>query len=225
MSGILYIIGTPIGNLKDVTYRAIETLKSVDRIVAEDTRVTSRLLNAYDIKKPMTSLRARSSRAQFEKVAEMVEDGETIAYVTDAGTPGISDPGQLLVALVRERCGDKAVVPIPGPSAITALVSAAGVHAEEFIFVGFLPHKKGRQKMLDELVHEERAILIYESPHRIKKLLAELVLRVPDKKIVIGRELTKAFEQITVGTVGEVAARLESGDIPTRGEFVVLLSA
>jgi 16S rRNA (cytidine1402-2'-O)-methyltransferase len=223
MNGTLYIVATPIGNLGDITLRALETLKNCDRIVAEDTRVTSKLLARYEIKKPLISLRARSARAAFEKIADMVAAGETLAYVTDAGTPGVSDPGPLLVSLVRETCGEAAVVPIPGASAVTAAVSAAGIPIDEFTFIGFLPHKKGRQKTLDALVKEKRPIVLYESPHRMKKLLDELSLRVPERTLIVARELTKLHEQIAAGTVAEITARYASGDISAKGEFVVIL--
>ena len=200
MAGKLYIVGTPIGNLSDITLRALETLKAVDRVVAEDTRVTGKLLSRYEIKKPMLSLRARSGKGQFERVAELVEAGEVLAYVTDAGTPGISDPGPLLVSLVRERCGEEAIAVIPGASALAAAVSVAGIPIDEFVFVGFLPHKKGRQKALDQLVARDMPTVLYESPHRIQKLLDELVARSPKAEVVIGRELTKLYEQVARGT-------------------------
>ncbi len=225
MEGTLFIVGTPIGNLGDITLRAIETLKVVEVIVAEDTRVTKRLLDRYEIKKPLISLRARSARTAFEKVANMVSEGKTVAYVTDAGTPGISDPGNLLVSLVREKCGEKSIIVIPGVSALTTALSGAGIPADRFIFLGFLPHKKGRQKMLDETLTHGKAVVIFESPHRIKKLFSELVLRAPLRRAVVARELTKIYEQIAEGTITEILARLESGDIPARGEFVVIVSS
>ncbi len=230
MSGKLYIVATPIGNLGDITLRALETLKAVDKVVAEDTRMTGKLLAHYQIKKPMVSLRARSTRAAFEKIAELVEAGETLAYVTDAGTPGISDPGPLLVSLVRELCGEAAVAVIPGASALAAAVSVAGVPLNEFVFIGFLPHKKGRQKALDTLVARDMPTVLYESPHRIEKLLDELLVRSPQATVVIARELTKLYEQVAVGTATELQVRLGKDQpddglagIPTRGEFVVIV--
>jgi 16S rRNA (cytidine1402-2'-O)-methyltransferase len=206
-----------------MTLRALETLKTVDRIIAEDTRVTAKLLQRYDIKKPMVSLRARSQRGQFDYVAKMVEAGETLAYVTDAGTPGISDPGPLLVSKVRELCGETAILTIPGASALTAALSVAGVATDEFTFVGFLPHKKGRQKQLDQLVQEERLIVMYESPHRIKKLLTELEVRIPERTVILGHELTKMHEHTAVGTPTALLERIGK-DIPERGEFVVMVT-
>ncbi len=223
MAGVLYMVATPIGNLDDITLRALETLKTVDRIVAEDTRVTSKLLAHFGIKKPLVSIRARSPRSEFERVARMVEDGESLAYVTDAGTPGISDPGGLLVECVRVLCGESAVATIPGVSALAAAVSVAGIQLDEFVFVGFLPHKKGRQKQLDAVAQDERATILYESPHRIKKLFDELLVRVPDRRAVVCRELTKKFEQVASGTVAELAQRIDN-DVPARGEFVVIIA-
>lgn len=222
--GILYVVATPIGNLQDITLRALSTLKSVGRIVAEDTRVTKKLLDRHDIHVPLFPLHAHSSRAQFDKVAEMVASGESIALVTDAGTPGVSDPGALIVRLVREKCGEKSVVPIPGVSAVVTALSGSGIPADEFVFLGFLPHKKGRQKLLDEVVLMKRAVVMYESPHRMEKLMEELVVRVPERQVVIAKELTKMFEHIAGGTALEVQERLKNGDISGKGEFVVILA-
>jgi len=224
MAGILYVVATPIGNLQDITLRALSTLKSVNRIVAEDTRVTKKLLDRHDIHVPLFPLHAHSSRAQFDKVVEMVASGENVAMVTDAGTPGVSDPGALIVRLVREKCGEKSVVPIPGVSAVVTALSGSGIPADEFVFLGFLPHKKGRQKLLDEVVLMKRAVVMYESPHRMEKLMEELVARVPERHVVIAKELTKMFEHIAGGTALEVQERLKNGDISGKGEFVVIIA-
>ena len=224
MAGILYVVATPIGNLQDITLRALSTLKSVTRIVAEDTRVTKKLLDRHDIHVPLFPLHAHSSRAQFDKVAEMVASGENIALVTDAGTPGVSDPGALIVRLVREKCGEKSVVPIPGVSAVVTALSGSGIPADEFVFLGFLPHKKGRQKLLDEVMLMKRAVVMYESPHRMEKLMEELVARVPERHVVIAKELTKMFEHIAGGAALEVQERLKNGDISGKGEFVVIIA-
>ncbi|MBI3573492.1 16S rRNA (cytidine(1402)-2'-O)-methyltransferase [Candidatus Kaiserbacteria bacterium] len=223
MEGRLFVIATPIGNLGDITLRALDTLKSVDRIVAEDTRVTSKLLARHEIKKPLFSLHARSPRSHFDKVVQMVERGEKVALVTDAGTPGISDPGAYIVTLVRERCGEKAIVPIPGPSAVTTALSASGFPSDEFLFAGFPPHKKGRQKFLDEIAKVKRTVVLYESPHRMQKFLDELGKRAPERKAVVARELTKMFEEITAGSVIEITERFKKGAISGKGEFVVVL--
>jgi 16S rRNA (cytidine1402-2'-O)-methyltransferase len=224
MTGTLFIVATPIGNLEDITLRALSTLKGADRIVAEDTRVTKKLLDRHDIHVPLFPLHAHSSRAQFEKVVEMVGGGQNIALVTDAGTPGISDPGFLIARLVREKCGEKSVIPIPGVSAVTAALSGSGVPSDQFVFLGFLPHKKGRQKALDEATAMKRTVVLYESPHRLEKLLDEIALRAPDRKIVIAKELTKMFEHIAEGTASELKDRLLRGDISGKGEFVVILA-
>lgn len=224
MAGILYVVATPIGNLEDITLRALSTLKKVDRVIAEDTRVTKKLLNRYAIDVPLFSLHARSTRREFEKVVEMVESGQNLALITDAGTPGISDPGHLIVRMVRECCGEKAVVPIPGASAVTTALSVAGLPADDFVFMGFLPHKKGRQKTLDLAVALDRTLVLYESPHRIHKLLDELFERVPERQLVIAHELTKLYEHVAAGTVSELRERMTKGDISDRGEFVVILA-
>ena len=182
------------------------------------------LFRSYDIKTPYASLRERSSRAEFEKAAESVQEGDSIAYVTDAGTPGISDPGNLLVSLVRANCGEACVVPIPGPSALTAAVSVTGLSMDEFIFLGFLPHKKGRQTALNSIATEKRPVIVYESPHRILKLFTELEKRIPERKAIVFRELTKLHEQIAFGTVAQILARIQKKDIPALGEFVVAIA-
>lgn len=223
MSGTLYIVATPIGNLGDMTLRGLETLKKVDRIVAEDTRVTAKLLARYEIKKPMVSLRARSGKGAYQHVVDLVASGESLAYVTDAGTPGVSDPGPLLVSLVRATCGEASIIAVPGASALAAAISVAGVQTDEFTFIGFLPHKKGRQKALDALAAEPRLVVLYESPYRIKKLLEELSLRLGERTVIIAHELTKMHEHTALGTAAGLLARIGS-DIPERGEFVVMLT-
>jgi 16S rRNA (cytidine1402-2'-O)-methyltransferase len=225
--GTLYIVATPIGNLKDITFRAIETLQSVDRVVAEDTRVTKKLLDRYKIDKPLLSLHERSPHGHFGKVVSLIEEGENVAYVTDAGTPGISDPGARLVAMVRERIGEKAIIPIPGASAVTTALSASGFQGDDFVFLGFLPHKKGRQKLLDEITGMERVVVLYESPHRMAKLLGEIAVRTPKRKLVIARELTKLYEEIAAGTASEILQRFQKGDISiclmSKGAAIILL--
>lgn len=217
--GTLSIIATPIGNLEDITLRALRTLKEADAIYAEDTRVTAKLLAKYDIKKPVFRLDEAKETLKAKEVVGRLEKGEHIAYVSDAGTPGISDPGSRLVQAAREA-GFQAVT-IPGPSALTAALSIAGVDATEFIFLGFLPHKKGRQTALKEMAGEKRAIVLYESPHRIEKLMGELDAVVPERHITLARELTKMHEEVLKGTPSELWARLET--TPARGEFVVIV--
>lgn len=220
--GTLAIIATPIGNLEDITLRALRTLKEADAIFCEDTRVTSKLLARYEI---TGKTLVRADEASEEKASlraiEMLEDGKSIAYVSDAGTPGISDPGVRLVRRAREAGAQ--IVAIPGPSALTAALSIAGVGTVEFVFLGFLPHKKGRQTALKGIVAETRAIILYESPHRILKLLEELEI-VGERPITIARELTKVHEEVLSGTAYELRMRLDTAGT-ARGEFVVIVHA
>ncbi|OGG58815.1 16S rRNA (cytidine(1402)-2'-O)-methyltransferase [Candidatus Kaiserbacteria bacterium RIFCSPHIGHO2_01_FULL_56_24] len=218
--GTLSIVATPIGNLEDITLRALRTLKEADAIFAEDTRVISKLLARYEIKKPLYRLDASKEDKRAQEIIERLGSDEKIVFVTDAGTPGISDPGTRLVAAVR-KAGFQPVT-IPGPSALTAALSIAGVDATEFVFLGFLPHKKGRQTALKGIAVEERAIVLYESPHRILKLLLELEEVIGDRMLVIARELTKIHEEVLSGTAAELRARLESAG-SARGEFVVIV--
>lgn len=217
--GTLFILATPIGNLEDITLRALRTLKEVDVIYAEDTRVTSKLLAKYDIKKPVFRLDEAKETLKAKEVIERLEKGEQIAYVSDAGTPGISDPGSRLVAAVREA-GFQPVA-IPGPSALTAALSVAGIAGTEFVFLGFLPHKKGRQTALKSIAEEERTVVLYESPHRILKLLEELESG-GERRITIGRELTKMHEEVLSGSAYELRMRLDTAGT-ARGEFVVIV--
>lgn len=217
--GNLYTIATPIGNLDDITFRAINTLKEVDVIACEDTRHTLKLLNHYEINKPLVSYHQHSKVSKIDHLIEDLKSGKNIAIVTDAGTPGISDPGQVLISKAVEE-GIK-VIPIPGPSAVITALSAAGVPTDSFVFLGFLPHKKGRKTLIESLKEEKRTIVFYESPHRIEKLLGELKEVLGNRQIVVARELTKMFEEILKGTVEEVQGRLKT----IKGEFVVIISA
>ena len=220
-SGVLSIVATPIGNLEDITLRALRTLKEVDAIYAEDTRVTSKLLARYEIQKPVFRLDEAKEAMKAREVIERLEAGENIAYVSDAGTPGISDPGARLVAAVREA--GHMVISIPGPSALTAALSIAGITSPEFVFLGFLPHKKGRQTALKGMVAEKRPIVLYESPHRILKLLEEMEA-LGERRVVIAREITKIHEEVLAGSAYELRMRLESAGA-ARGEFVVIVDA
>ncbi len=218
--GTLSIVATPIGNLEDITLRALRTLKEVDVIYAEDTRVTAKLLARYEIKKPVFRLDEAKEAIKAKEIIARLEAGEKVAYVSDAGTPGISDPGARLVAACREA-GFQPIA-IPGASAVTAAISIAGIQANEFTFLGFLPHKKGRQTALKGLAGDVRAQVLYESPHRISKLLEELDEHVGDRCVTVLRELTKIHEEVLSGTAYEVKARLETGS-SARGEFVVIV--
>ncbi len=226
MKGNLYIVATPIGNLEDMTFRAVRILSEADLILCEDTRVTAKLLAKYEIKKSLRRFDAHSSESGREAIIELLREGKNIALVTDAGTPGISDPASLLVEEIRREFGAEApVVPIPGASALTTALSASGVPASDFLFLGFLPHKKGRQTLMKEIAESKRAVVFYESPHRIMKALNELDLVVPESKIIIARELTKIYEEYISGTPREIIKILTDTPEKQRGEFVVIISA
>lgn len=221
--GTLSIVATPIGNLGDITFRAVETLKQADAIACEDTRVTAKLLQRFEIEKPLIIYSAQSARAGGARVLTLLAVGKHVALVTDAGTPGISDPGTELVA--RARGAGARIEAIPGPSALAAALSIAGVPSNEFIFLGFLPHKKGRQTLFKEIAAEKRAVVFYESPHRILKALKSLADTLPEKKTVtLCRELTKIHEEVFQGTATEVLAEFTSHPDRVRGEFVVIVS-
>lgn len=221
---MLYIVATPIGNLSDITLRALEVFKGVDLILCEDTRQTQKLLNHYEIKVPTLSYHQHSKLSKIDLILEKLEQGKNLALVSDAGTPGISDPGSYLVKKVVERFGETVkIIPIPGPSALASLASACGLPVDDFLFLGFLPHKKGRQTLIKEILDSERTIFLYESPHRIKKFLAELkTVGIGDRQIVVGRELTKMFETIYRGTAEQVDQELTPDQV--RGEFVVAIA-
>jgi 16S rRNA (cytidine1402-2'-O)-methyltransferase len=216
MSGKLFIVATPIGNMSDVTFRAIDILKQADLIACEDTRVTVKLLNRYDIRKPLISIHQHTKEEKIVEIIETIKKGDSVAVVTDAGTPGVSDPGGLIVREARKN-GIK-IEAIPGPSALAAAISVSGFDMKEFVFIGFLPQKKGRRTLLDKIVDEEKAVIIYESPYRIKKLLNELKEKGYNRNIFVGRELTKKFEEHLCGKIEEVVPKISE-----KGEFVVIL--
>lgn len=220
-AGTLYVVGTPIGNLADITLRALETLKSVDFVLAEDTRVTKKLLMKYEITVSVYSAHEHTEAKKLESFLARIEAGESAAVVTDAGTPGLSDPGNVLVSLALAR--GIMVVPIPGVSAVAALVSVAGIDMREFTFLGFPPHKKGRETYFKKVAASEMPVMYYESPHRLMKNLELLQSLAPEKHIIIGRELTKVYEEIVRGTVTEgIAYFTEHGD-KVKGEFSVIV--
>jgi 16S rRNA (cytidine1402-2'-O)-methyltransferase len=216
MAGTLYIVSTPIGNLGDITLRALETLKEVDIIACEDTRHSMQLLNRFEIKKPLVSYHQHSRDSKVEQIISSLNEDKNVALVTDAGTPGISDPGEYLIRAALEAGVE--IVPIPGVSAAITALSISGLSTDEFVFIGFLPHKKGRQTKLKEIALEKRTIILYESPFRIKKLLAELLEFVGDRNVSVSRELTKKFEETYRGKISEVM-----DEIKEKGEFVVIL--
>lgn len=220
----LYIVATPIGNLKDITLRALEVLKSADLVVCEDTRVTKKLLDKYEIAKPTVSYHMHSKIFRIDDIVEMLREGKNIALVSDAGTPAISDPGSVLIQKAREELGDELqIVPVPGPSALTSALSATGFTDSEFLFLGFLPHKKGRETAFKEIAASERVVVFYESPHRIIKALESLVEFCPEKKIGICRELTKIYEEVKIGVVSELLEYYKMNEDKVRGEFVVVV--
>jgi len=218
--GKLYVVATPIGNLGDITFRAVETLKLVDFIICEDTRVTKILLDHYQINKPLLVVNAHNELKSLEKILTKLNSGESCALVSDAGTPCISDPGVRLINKVISE--NIEVVGIPGASAAILVLSISGLPTDSFVFEGFLPQKKGRQKKLKQLSEEERTIVLYESTYRIKKLLEELNATMPDRLIVVARELTKKFEETWRGTASQLLQNFEKRI--TKGEFVVLIA-
>jgi 16S rRNA (cytidine1402-2'-O)-methyltransferase len=220
MTGKLYIVSTPIGNLKDITLRAIETLNEVDFILCEDTRVTSVLLKQYNIIKQLISFNAVSEIKKIPSIIERLQNGQSYALVSDSGTPAISDPG---IRLISEAIVNKIeVITIPGPTALIAALTISGVPTDSFVFEGFLPQKKGRQKKLGELSSEERTIVLYESTHRIEKLIDELVQYFPERFVVVCRELTKKFEESWRGYPAELKEKMHDKII--KGEFVVVIA-
>ncbi len=220
MAGQLFIVSTPIGNLKDITLRALEILKEVDFIACEDTRTSSILLNHFEIKKELISLNAVNENSKIEYILKRLNNGESCAIISDAGTPGISDPGvRIISASIKEKIN---VVPAPGVTAVITALSISGLPTDSFVFEGFLPQKKGRQKLLKNLANEERTIVLYESVYRIEKLLNELTQYMPERFVVICRELTKKFEEVWRGTSPELLESLNGKNI--KGEFVVIIA-
>lgn len=220
--GILYIVATPIGNLEDITLRALRILKEVDAILAEDTRVTKKLLSRHEIQKPIFRFDALMESKKTGEIVERILNGEKFALVSDAGTPGISDPGARLVAAAR--LADCRIEAIPGASSVIAALSIAGLKSDEFLFLGFLPHKKGRQTALSFVAGSYVPVVLFESTHRIMKLLHELIVHCADRHITIARELTKIHEEVLAGTPKELLALLEKDTQKQRGEFVVIIS-
>lgn len=213
-------MATPIGNLDDITLRAIETLKASDFILCEDTRISSRLLNHLDIRKELVSFNARTEERKIDHAIQRILNGETCSLISDAGTPAISDPGVRLVHAAHAN--NIEVIGIPGANAAVMALSIGGLPTDSFIFEGFLPQKKGRQKKLGELAGEERTIVVYESTYRIEKLIEELTTYMPDRYVVVCRELTKKFEEMWRGNPSELKEQIKTKTV--KGEFVVLIS-
>ncbi|MCU0812028.1 MAG: 16S rRNA (cytidine(1402)-2'-O)-methyltransferase [Thiobacillaceae bacterium] len=219
----LYVVATPIGNLGDITLRALDVLKGVDRVAAEDTRVSGQLLAHFDIRKPLVSIREHNEREAADKVIAWITTGEAVAYVSDAGTPAISDPGARLVTAVR--AAGLTVVPIPGASAVTTALSAAGLESGQWLFHGFLPPKSGaRRSQLQTLAALPCALVFYEAPHRIEETLADMAAVLDSSRAVtLARELTKKFESIVTLPLRDAPAWLAADPNHVRGEFVVIV--
>lgn len=215
--GTLYIVSTPIGNLEDITLRALRILKSVDLIACEDTRQTKILLAHFQIKKNLISYHQHSKLSKINLLISKLESGQNIAVVTDAGTPGLSDPAGVLIAEAFQS--KLKVVPIPGPSALTTLLAVAGESMDKFLFLGFLPKKKGRLTLLKYLDKSKFPIVFFESPKRILKTLKDIQDTMGDRFIIVGRELTKKFEEIYRGRISEVISKIKP-----QGEFVIIIS-
>jgi 16S rRNA (cytidine1402-2'-O)-methyltransferase len=220
-----YVIATPIGNLGDITLRALETLRNVDLVLCEDTRETKKIFDKFDIHTKTMSYHAQSKLAKVEIIFDYLREGKNLALVSDAGTPGISDPGALLVSKIKEEFGDEVkVIPIPGATALIAALSASVLPTHEFTFLGFLPHKKGRETIFKEIADSERTIAFYESPHRILKTLESLVKHCPEKKVCMAREITKIYEDFKLGSPEEILRYLTENKEKQRGEFTVIVS-
>ncbi len=219
--GKLSVVATPIGNLGDMTFRGLWQLKECDVIYAEDTRVISKLLAHYGLRTSVQRLDAATETKKSQEIAKRLENLEHVCLVSDAGTPGVSDPGARLVAYIREHVPEAVIEALPGASALTAALSIAGLSATEFTFLGFLPQKKGRQTALRKLAASEYSVVLYESPHRIGKLLAELAAH-GVREVRIGRELTKMHEEMLVGEPLALAEALKARKAE-RGEFVVIV--
>lgn len=216
---MLSIVSTPIGNLEDITLRALRTLREADIIACEDTRTSGVLLNHYEISKSLISFHAHSGDVKVEKIIALLQEGKHVALISDAGTPGISDPAYILVRRAIEE--DITVVPIPGASAVLSALVGSGMHMHDFRFLGFLPVKKGRETLFKSLQNKDYTVVVYESVHRIMRTLSDLEKYFgPDHHIVVGRELTKKFEEFRRGTIAEVREYFEKNTC--KGEFVVV---
>ncbi len=227
-TGTIYIVATPIGNLEDITLRALRTLKEVDVIFCEDTRYTRKLLSHYEIHNHTESYHAQSGSGRIDHILDYLREGKQIAYVTDSGTPGISDPSSLLVSRVREELPDVQIFAIPGPSALSAAVSIAGLPVDEFTFVGFLPHKKGRETLVKQMVQAEHAYICYESTHRIDKaliMISKFMIELcgTERPILVAREITKTFEESILLTPSDHLDRIQTDPNKAKGEFVLII--
>ena len=219
--GTLFVVATPIGNMEDITLRALRILGECDLIVCEDTRVAKKLLFKHNISKPLLAIPQRAADEKIRRVLEVLEMGKNVALTTDAGTPGVSDPGNEVVEKVIAE-GFR-VSPVPGPSALGAILSVAGVNTQEFCFKGFPPHKKGRETFFRAVAESTMPVVYYESPYRVVKNLELLVSLAPEKHVIVGRELTKMFEEIVRGSVAEVLEYYQKNQGKVKGEFVMMV--
>ena len=218
-TGQLFVVGTPIGNLEDVTLRAISTLQSVDIILAEDTRNSKKLLDAHKIETKMISYHEHSNDNEIKKIIDLLLEGKDLALISDAGTPTISDPGYGLIRDCIKH--DIVIVPIPGVSAITAAMSVSGLPSDSFTFVGFLPQKKGRLKKIELLKNIENTVILFESPYRLEKTLNQLLEHLGNRSVVVGRELTKLYEEVIRGNLTDVIKYFSKSKV--KGEIVIMI--
>ncbi|MEJ5226307.1 16S rRNA (cytidine(1402)-2'-O)-methyltransferase [Thermodesulfovibrio sp.] len=218
--GRLYVVSTPIGNLDDITLRALDTLRKVDYIACEDTEHSLKLLNYYEIKKPLISYWSEKEKVRAEEIISKIKAGHSVAVITDSGTPGISDPGAVVIARAIEEKID--IIPIPGPTALITALSISGLNTEEFTFIGFLPVKQSqRRKKLLELSTEKRTLLFYEAPHRILQSLEDMLYVLGDRNACVARELTKMYEEIIRGRLNNIIEQLSESKIA--GEYVIVI--
>jgi len=219
---ILYIVATPIGNLEDISPRALRILQNVDFVLCEDTRVTNKIISAYKIKASILNYHHHSNLKKIDQIIKLIREGKNLALVSDAGTPGISDPGGKLIERIFSEFGDSVkIIPIPGPSAVMAAASISGFPMERFVFLGFPPSKKKRQKFFKEVSESIYPVIIYESPHRIIKTLEDILSQNSLKEVVVCREMTKKFETIYRGQISEVLEKVKNDKI--KGEFTVII--
>lgn len=224
---VLSVIGTPIGNLEDISLRALRVFKEADTILCEDTRVAKKLMSHYKIETPLLSYHKHSGVLKIEKIIEKLKQGKNLALISDAGTPGVSDPGAMLISSIREALPETEIVVIPGASALSSALSLAGIGYDKFIFLGFLPHKKGRQTLVTKIIKSDMPFVLYESKHRIIRLLEELAKQAhkldKEKEISLFREMTKMHESYYRGRAEDLIEILNSDPKNLKGEFVVLI--
>lgn len=219
--GVLYIVATPIGNLEDITYRAVRVLAEVDYVLCEDTRVTGKILERYEISATLKRYDAHASDRTHQQIIADLQNGKRIALVSDAGTPGVSDPGVLLIQQAREE--SVRIETVPGPSAVTAAVSLAGFTGNQFSFLGFAPQKKGRETFFKSLPTIQQPVVFFESTHRIVKALEQMQAHAPEATIYVARELTKLHEECLVGTAEDVLGIITENPVKQKGEFVIIV--